>query len=142
MSQTKSQTETSELTDELKERLEALLEDALVAKKSTLSKEEREALFQKVMKTHTTRGYVQFRNARRNREAVKIQKERTAKFASSVALTIGGTAAGGMLLALAAPSAPALAVAGAVAGLLGGAWSAWVSQHANEDGKNQTKNRQ
>ncbi|HDS0959739.1 TPA: hypothetical protein QDZ28_003467 [Pseudomonas putida] len=136
-----SQTKTPELNEELKEALETLLDDALEAKNSTLSKEEKHALLQKVMTKRNVRGYVKTRNARRLREAKKLQRERAAKVASSVALTVGGTAAGSMLLALAVPSAPALAVAGAFAGLLGGAWSAWVTGHPSEDDKKQTKNR-
>lgn len=136
-----SQTQTTEVTEDLKETLETLLNDALAANKSTLTKEEREALLQKVMKQQKSRGYVRYRNARKLREAKKRQRERAAKVASSVALTIGGTAAGGMLLALVVPSAPALSVAGAVAGLLGGAWSAWVAGHPSDDDKKDTKKR-
>ncbi|MGA4453375.1 hypothetical protein [Pseudomonas fortuita] len=135
-----SQTESTDATEDLKETLELMLDDALLAKKSSLTKEERQALLQKVMK-RKARGYVRHRSARQIRAAKKLQQERAAKVANSLALTVGGTAAGGMLVALAVPSAPALAMAGAVAGLLGGAWSAWISAHPRTDEENNKKNR-
>ncbi|MBF8791109.1 hypothetical protein ACI2OW_00865 [Pseudomonas shirazica] len=136
-----SQTNSKESTEDLKETLEILLEDALMEKKSTLSKEEREALVEQAVRLKA-RGYVRIRSARKLRAAKKLQQERAAKVASSLAMAVGGTAAGGMLAAFAVPSAPALAAVGAVAGLIGGAWSAWKSTHSADGRKKQKKKRQ
>lgn len=133
-----SQTKTTEAVEDLKDQLEVLLDDALEAKNSTLTKAEKEALVQRVMK-RDMRGFVRYRNARKLREAKKLQQERAAKVASSLALSVGGSAAVGMVAAFAAPSLPAIAVAGAVAGLIGGAWSAWVAKHRSDDEKKPQK---
>ncbi|MDF0732307.1 hypothetical protein P0Y43_16470 [Pseudomonas entomophila] len=133
-----SQTKATDSNEELKVTVELLLNDALVAKKASLTKEEKEALLRKVMK-RDSRGFVRHRGARQMREAKKLQQERAAKIASSLALTVGGTAAGGMLVALALPSATALTVVGAVAGMVSGALSAWMSAHPREKEKKQEK---
>ncbi|WP_065874863.1 hypothetical protein [Pseudomonas sp. 52 E 6] len=135
-----SQTNTKDSVEDLKKTLEAMLDEALKAKNSTLTKEEREALVEQVVR-QKAHGYVRIRSDRKLRAAKKRQQERAALVASSLALAVGGTAAGGMIAAFVIPSAPALAIAGALAGLIGGSWGAWKSTHPSEGDEKHEKNR-
>ena len=121
------------------EELEELVDDVLEEKKPTLTKKEREVLIQKVIsKADRNAHYVRTRSARKLRAEKKVRQERVAEVAGSLALSVGSSAAAGLVAAVAMPSAPFIAMAGAVAGLVG-AWI--VSKHDADAKRNENKGR-
>lgn len=114
------------------QELEEIVDDVLEEKKPTLTKKEREVLIQKVIsKTDRHAHYARTRSARKLRAAKKVRQERVAEVAGSLALTVGSSAAAGLAVAVAMPSAPFIAVAGAVAGFVG----AWIVRKRDEEAK-------
>lgn len=137
-----NETKTENATQEPETTLKVSLTTFSRNKGEKLTAEERRALIKKLSACQKSTSYARYHAARKLRESTKLQRERAAKLASSVALTVGGTAAGGMVFALVAPSVPVLSVAGAVAGLIGGAWTAWISEHSHDEDEKLAKDRQ
>lgn len=114
------------------EEIEAIVDDVLEEKKPTLTQKEREVLIQKVIsKADRNAHYVRTRSARKLRAAKKVRQERVAEVAGSLALSVGSSAAAGLAAAVVMPSAPFIAVAGAVAGFVG----AWIVRKRDEDAR-------
>ncbi|MDH4585653.1 hypothetical protein E8F20_27785 [Pseudomonas sp. BN415] len=112
--------------------IEMLVDDVLQAKEKTLTKDEKDAIVQKLLNRKGL-GYVRYRMARRNRLKKKQAKAKAAKITGTVASSIGGSAALGLAAAIAAPAVPAFAVSGAVVGLVGG----WLLNRQSENRKNE-----
>lgn len=120
--------------EELSEAIDELIAEALEAKHQSLSQADMDAIAHKVL-TRQGAGYVRYRTLRRNRlqkKHAKAAKAKAAKITGALASSLGGSAALGLAAAIAAPTLPAIALSGAVVGLLGG----WLFTHRAE---NQTK---
>lgn len=112
--------------------LEEIVAGVLDEKKPTLTRKEREELIHKIIsKADRNAHHIRTRSARRVRAARKVKQERVAEVAGSLALSVGSSAVAGLAAAVAMPSLPFMAVAGAVAGLVG----AWIVSIRDDDVK-------
>lgn len=113
------------------ESLEVLIGEALKKQGKALSDSERDRLIKQLRYLQRIQSH-RFRTPLRSKYlkdqlANKRAKSKAAKFTGNVATSLGSSAALGLAGAIAAPAAPALAVAGALIGLIGGVWLSYES---------------